>query len=278
MKPFIIYTYPFSFGIGGVVVLHKLCDLLNSLGQKAYIFPEPFPGQTEPFFLLNESYNTPIITQEILSDINNCIVIYPEVIRGNPLNAKNVVRWLLNRSDIYEDSYGPNDLIFYHSKSFYSQKLKNENNMLTIMEFHDEIFKDYNLQRKGSCYAIRKCENPKFIHPHNSIEIKWNDAGNYELLVHLFNTTETFYCYDDTTFLSVQAAMCGCTSIIVPSKYTKNEWTEKSPEMWTYGVAYGNIDSEIAYANSTRKILLDKIQEYKNNTTEINNFISICQK
>ena len=44
MKPFIIYTYPFSFGIGGVVVLHKLCDLLNSLGQKAYIFPEPFPG------------------------------------------------------------------------------------------------------------------------------------------------------------------------------------------------------------------------------------------
>ena len=72
--------------------------------------------------------------------------------------------------------------------------------------------------------------------------------------------------------------MCGCTSIVVPSKYTKNEWTEKCPEMWTYGVAYGNIDSEIAYANSTRKILIDKIQEYKNNTTEINNFISICQK
>ena len=154
-----------------------------------------------------------------------------------------------------------------------SKKLNSLANKISSFDYRCditcEIFKDYNLQRKGSCYAIRKCENPKFIHPPNSIEIKWNDAGNYELLIHLFNTTDTFYCYDDTTFLSVQAAMCGCTSIIVPSKYTKNEWTEKSPEICRYGVVH---------ANSTRKILLDKIQEYKNNTTEINNFISICQK
>ena len=125
MKPFIIYTYPFSFGIGGVVVLHKLCDLLNSLGQKAYIFPEPFPGQTEPFFLLNESYNTPIITQEILSDINNCIVIYPEVIRGNPLNAKNIVRYLLAKPFSFGNDFSPlaTDYIATYSQMVLDKKI-----------------------------------------------------------------------------------------------------------------------------------------------------------
>jgi hypothetical protein len=32
MKPFVIYTYDYDPGVGGIKVMHKLCHLLNQIG------------------------------------------------------------------------------------------------------------------------------------------------------------------------------------------------------------------------------------------------------
>lgn len=277
MKNFIIYTYPFSLGIGGVKVLHKLCDVLNKNGQNAYLYPIPFPGQMDNSFIVNTSYNTPIVTNEILNDVDNCVVIYPEIIKGNPLNAKTVVRWLLNKADGFLDTYNKNDIIVYYAKTFYSDILKNENNILLIQEFHSDIFKNFNMERRNSCYAVRKCPSPVFQHPENSLEIKWGDVGNLELMSTIFNTTEYFYCYDDVTFLSTQAAMCGCIPIIIPFRYSKEEWTTNTPKICRYGVAYGNTPEELDYAKKTQPLIFKEIEILENDMTQINNFISLCQ-
>jgi hypothetical protein len=42
MKPFIIYTYDYSIGSGGIKVMHKLCDLLNKNGFESYLTPVGF--------------------------------------------------------------------------------------------------------------------------------------------------------------------------------------------------------------------------------------------
>ena len=81
---FVIWTWDYNKHVGGVRVLHKLCDTLNSLGQEAYVTCE----------ITNPEFDTPKIDVGDI-DFENTVVIYPECIYDNPLGAKHVVRWLL---------------------------------------------------------------------------------------------------------------------------------------------------------------------------------------
>jgi len=237
VKPIVIYTYDFDLGIGGIKVLHHLCHLLNESGRESYLMPIHWRDEFITFY-----DNTPIVTEEIIKDIKNCIVVYPEIIKGNPLNSDNVIRWMLG--PLEEDkfiTYGKDDKIFWYIDYYYTDKLGQRENKLFVSEFHEDIFYDKNQTRKGSAYCIRKCQNPEFIHPKDSIEITRSMAPNYNLLSEIFNSVETFYCYDNYTFLAIQAALCGCISIVIPDKSqnkTPDEWRDGS-NLTKYGIAYG---------------------------------------
>jgi hypothetical protein len=74
---FVIYAPPYDENSGGIVVLYQLHDLLIKLGfnSKICIWEE-------------EKYLLPFIS-------HNAVIVYPEIIDGNPLKAKSIVRWLL---------------------------------------------------------------------------------------------------------------------------------------------------------------------------------------
>ena len=78
-------------------------------------------------------------------------------------------------------------------------------------------------------------------------------------LVELFNRTEKFYCYDNYTFLSTQAAMCGCISIVIPDgTKTKEEWLNGS-RLYKYGIAYG--EEDIPRALETLPLMFEEINQ-----------------
>ena len=274
MKPFVIYTYDYSPGIGGVKVMHKLCDVLNKNGFQSYLMPI----HLSEYFHVCSDYDTPLPTPEVLNDIENCIVIYPEGIHYNPLGSKHVVRWILGPA-LQKDysTYGNNDLIYYINDYYHNEELSKTVNNLYVVEFHDDIFTDMGYPRDGSCYAIRKGNPEKLIHPDDSINIGWNDVGNLTDLATLFNTTERFYCYDNHTFLFTQAAMCGCISIVVPDPmFTRNQWMHGS-RMHKYGVAYG--EDDIPRALETLPMLLSEIQLAKSEMEQsVIKFANNCQK
>jgi hypothetical protein len=258
-KPIVIYTYDFDLGIGGIKVLHHLCHLLNESGRESYLMPIYWRDEFITFY-----DNTPIVTEEIIKDLKKCIVVYPEIIKGNPLNSDNVIRWMLG--PLEEDkfiTYGKNDKIFWYMDYYYTDKLGHRDNKLFVSEFHEEIFYDKGLNRDGSAYCIRKCQNPEFVHPRDSVEITRAMAGNYNLLSEIFNSIKTFYCYDNYTFLAIQAALCGCISVVIPDK-SQN----KSPDQWRggsdltrYGIAYG-LD-EIPRAIETFDLFRQEIDKIK---------------
>jgi len=274
MKPFIIYTYDYSPGVGGIKVMHKLCDLLNNNGFESYLMPINI---RDDFYICSD-YNTPIISQNILDNIEDTIVVYPEGIHGNPLNAKNVVRWILGpplQKDF--ETYSKSDLIYWYMDYYYIDFLGQKENKLFITEFHDDIFTNINYKRQGSCYTIRKATPKILVHPENSYFISFDSAGDLINLANLFNKTEKFYCYDNYTFLYTQAAMCGCISIVIPDRIkTKKQWLEGS-KLNKYGVAYG--EDDISRALKTLPLLFEEIEKIKlEMSKEVIKFGENCNK
>lgn len=271
-KPFIIYAYDYHPGIGGIKVTHKLCHLINELGYECYLFPIEFRDE----FIINSAYNTPLITENFLKDLDDAIVIYADGVRENPLNAKNIVRWILGPPTNHMKFYNSNELVYWFMDFYYEEYLGQRDNKLFICEFHDDIFYNKNLERKGSSYCIRKCADPKFVHPANSIFIPYHAAGDLLNIADLFNKTEIFYCYDDHTFLYTQAAICGCLSVVIPEPHVSKEQWMSGSRLHRYGVAYGLDD--IQRAKETLPLLLEEIENIKSETKDqVISFINNCQ-
>ncbi|MDA8290900.1 MAG: hypothetical protein M0Z33_04355, partial [Actinomycetota bacterium] len=87
---FAVLAPDYTGGSGGSVALHRLCDLLNATGCEAVVVPMEAAG------IVNDAWRTPRASfRGSLPD--DVVAIYPEVVVGNPLGARRVVRWLLNR-------------------------------------------------------------------------------------------------------------------------------------------------------------------------------------
>jgi hypothetical protein len=273
MDKFVIYTYDYSPGIGGVKVMHKLCDMLNSNGFEAYLMPINMQAD----FYTCSDYNTPLITEEVFNNLDQAVVIYPEGIQGNPLNAKNVVRWILGPFDTQAaETYSKDDLVYWYMDYYYSDYLGQKENQLFISEFHSDIFTNVGYERKDSCYTIRKANPTTLTHPENSFFIPFEAAGDLTGLANLFNRTEKFYCYDNYTFLFTQAAMCGCISVVVPDgTKTKEEWLNGS-RLYKYGIAYG--EDDIDRALETLPLMFKEIEQIKLEMNEqVIKFTEHCQ-
>ena len=90
-----------------------------------------------------------------------------------------------------------------------------------FLEFQLKTYRNKNLgNRKGSAYLVRKGRGKKLDqHPAHFVHIDpLQEKMNDQEAADFFNGIETFISYDDMTFMSVQAALCGCKSIIIPGE------------------------------------------------------------
>lgn len=291
-KKYIIYARPFNIDSGGAIVLHLLCHLLNKNGYEAYLWPiKPEIDKKRPIkslirllkyelmflskmFKTNKSFNTPHAN---LKDLEDSIVIYPEIVYGNPLNAKNVVRWLLHKPGFHKGKFyfGNNELLFGFGKPCSGSGIEiTEENTLIIKYIMTDIYKQTNFsERKGSCHMIRKGKNKPFIHDENSVLV---DQFSHEELQKIFNQVKYFISYDTYTYYSVYASLCGCISIIVPDEgVSKEEWYPEVEDR--YGKAYGLND--INYSIETKQKMLEYIESQKEkNNISVKYFVNKCNE
>jgi hypothetical protein len=272
------FNDPYS---GGQVVLHKLADYLERYGEDVYILSEcMFNSKVKhikstvgswPDFNIN-------LEKPLNIDWGKTIVIYPEIISNNPLNAEHITRWMLyhNKENRHE-TYNLTDHIFYYQPEYAFQPCYSiETGILTILHFPLDKFYDMKLERKGSCYVIHKksCYDYHSI-PLDSIYLgEYRNLGGFEYLNEVFNKCEYFISFDDTTALSVFASLAGCKSIILEGPRFKNpEEFRKNREIDKYGVAYGWED--LKHALSTQHLLRSHLEDKINeNDFYVKNFIN----
>lgn len=257
---------------GGQIVLFLLCHLLNSIGEKAYMIA----GRCPNFF----NFNCPIKPQELNLESEDVVVIYPEVTNGNPLNAKNVVRWMLYSIGINGGdpaTHSKQDLVIGWGKECSGGGyIINEDNSIIVKHIMSDIYKNLNLSpRNKTCYMIRKGSKwgQSFNqHPQDSICV---DGKSHHEIAKIFNECHTFYSYDPHTYYSTYASMCGCDSIVIPpSSLSKTDWKNSTED--TYGIAYGIDDLE--RAKKTHSLMLKYIEGQKaSNIANTYKFVELCE-
>lgn len=263
---YIIVAPPYDDESGGNIFLHRLADELCLLGEDAVIWPLGL----SPTCSFELSFNQNNFRMMSLShsriarhsDLKrHSIVVYPEIVNGNPLGASNVVRWLLYPPSFRGTAkgFGLNDIYFKASDFSDDISLTGGAQLLHLFSPH-RVYANYGIeQRSGTCYMLRKqTDKPTHHDPEKDICL---DGLRHEDIAYHFNHCERFICYDEATMYSQLAAVCGCLSIVVPGLYHDREAWSRDRPVAKYGVAFGFED--IIHAVTTRNKVAHHLQEFE---------------
>jgi len=224
---------------GGVMVLHKLCKILCSLGYDSF----PVYSNSENISRIDD----------------NTIVVYAENIAGNPFNAKNVVRYIMYYKDI--NVYDKNDFIIYYDDCFKKESsIGYKEYTIRIYDTDLDFWTNHNKKRIGSCFSYRKNHNvQKILHEPNSTELTYHSS--FGELLGMFNTKERFYCYDNNTFIAAFATLCGCETIVDKIPHEFGNYINNEKGMREY------IQNQLDLQNvNCEKIFLDITEHIKKTT------------
>jgi len=286
-----IYSPGFDIRSGGNSIMHYLNEHLN----KHSIFDSYLISYNEDTkkkmgsntlalqeFKLNDKMQyTKVYNFEFEINYEKDFIVYNESIYGNPLNFKNVVRWILYfpSKNNYE-SYLPSDILlfytepylrnlyelsdvnFYHSDiiDYLNDDFYDKDLFFSIVNDDVEQFLDNKLEDKNDkfIYTRRKTFGiygiPQYpeedleyiINENNLIE---NNFLSEEHISNTFNEYNNFFSYDLYTYLNRLALKCGCNSYVLKNKYIhKDDW--KYNCNWMNGIKYGKDDSEECYYES----------------------------
>jgi hypothetical protein len=234
-KTILVAAPAYDGRFAGVRVLHELCNGLNAIGVTAYIVFYEFQVDSPPrfFFSASEALYAPEHGQilrphfEFGSDLANTliqesIVIYPEVIRGNPISATNVVRYVLKAEEAnkYPMFHDENDFIMVYDRSFmndvdfvfpiyFTDYFKPESlfNDLETVTFAQRKL-DVTYYGKGPTYA--PCYKlPKTL----AVDRYWPD--DKEGLALVLKNTRFFYTWDPMTHTNFEALLCGAIPVFL---------------------------------------------------------------
>ena len=205
-------------------------------------------------------------------DLAGSVIIYPEIVVGNPLDASKVVRWCLHKPGYHsgKTTYSSNDLFFFYLPEFYNKLFGSDPNNLLKVTYVNEAYTNTNFKpREGACFLVRKGASRSLDqHPNTAIQV---DQMTHEERAATFNSVEYLYSYDRYTFYTIFAVMCGCVPIYLPADGESEPDVAEQPN----GLAIGVDDVE--RARRTAPALLDWVASFQAEETELlQRFVQKC--
>ena len=249
--PYYIFALDYIQQSAGIRALHYLCHGLNESGMEAYVTCE----KTVP------RLRTPILDETILKKHHAAgrtpIMVYPEIVLGDPLAAGGVVaRWLLNRPGHIagDTSFPDEDLIFAYDQNYLPAGMHAE--VLHIPTCDLSIFNNDNNpddeSRNLVCFYAHK-----YLHSGGKLTEHVNGATSLckdQKLMHteiaaILRRSKLLYVYEPTVMIS-EALLCGCPVAVIETEYWRNNMPNYSYAKDTGLVMAGSTESlETAKAN-----------------------------
>jgi hypothetical protein len=283
----IIASRPFNHQSNGIVVLQKLYKELNELGFDCRIIffegdgfsckwyfsnaLDLYISEGQKFVLEKEDESS---VNKFLSDTKkNGLIIYPEIIYGNPLNGKNIIRYLLNKEGALKKwgmNAGATDYMLVFSKIYrhnFNGKLFYPNDLDWLDK--EIIPSDKNIEityiGKGIKYGI----NSKIS---ETIEItrSWPiDKSTYH---NLLKKCKYFYSFDTLSATNADAMLAGAIPFVFelgPLKLKEISNAEipfySGRAIYDKNMKITSLDYDYDQFIITRGEAISKIYEYKKN-------------
>lgn len=276
MLPIVVYLPNQNANSGGMTVMHNIANDLNIvLKDAAYVVPGRIDERNAeltditPARLDQLRKKNPLIVPYRVLASGQFVALYPEVIPGNPLRAKHVLRWILlvppagisstwsNTDKIIE--YLPVYIELYNRRNPHMMQLKPWAKLFA--PFSNYNYCDQKLPRHGTCFTVRKAFtafkrfDTDLTPAHDPVDsVRFEPGCDFAPaeMEHLFSTSKVFYSYDPFTFHSVAAAMCGCLSVVVPvAELTAAEYRRLGGPLVQNGIAYGDTPDELIRAQQS---------------------------
>lgn len=228
---FYIWSRDYTTKSSGVRCLYLLCHHLNRLGYKAFVTGSGAPPELDaptlnPRFMQGRQ-------QLGLQDI----FIYPDVISGNPLGGRNVVRYLLNKMGKFEghgvhadgktyllgrvlsvDDYGPNDFFIHFAEEFRNDDIQSFRMSLPLTDRSVYKEKQGDGERNGfvifsNRYKPDLSTLPDWVSPYTLASME--NLRSPEGLAALYQTHAALVIWERSAAIT-EAIHCGCPVIMIP--------------------------------------------------------------
>lgn len=285
--PYYIFAPPWIRYSAGVRALYLLCHTLNRLGFEAYITHRAYDRLT--YHCTPSELKAPMLenhhAQEHYRTGRTPILLYPEIISGNPLQAPVVARWVMNFPGLLggDKTYDSDELCFGYSQEL-AAAAGHPNRVLHMPTVDTRVFypSDESQPRKGGCFFA--CKYQSFYGGEllpitdGCVEITRGqpDSLTPAQVADLLRRSEVFYTYENTA-LAIEAVLCGCPAVLLPNPH----FTEiiARNELGPEGFAWGTAPSELARARATlAQGAINYLKTYEIFHQQLQGFISITQE
>lgn len=276
-NPYYILAPDFRRNSAGIRVLHMLCDALIQSGQEAYVTA----GSFSPTLM------TPPLTSNIL-DYHKAhgiepIMVYPEVVDGNPYEAEVVVRFLLNTPGMVggKGRYDDRDILYAFARGLLQPGMPEENVMfLQPVDLSVFVPPADPAKRIPGTVCFYQGRSGSGIDtsrlPSGAVRITTGYPTSWEGLVEIFQTCEFFYSAS-TSALSAEAALCGCVGVVIPGEDSPLNFSAE--ETGCHGVAWGDSGPELDRARRTLPLLRASLEnQAREFWPALDHFIRVTQE
>lgn len=277
MPKFIIFSKLDTRESGGLKALYGLASTLRGLGEDAYIAPWDLsiPPLIESKLLIN---GIPAAAPNSI-DLEQDIIIYPEIIAGNPLGARNIVRWILcTPGKIGADtssSWGEQDLRMYWSDfTSTSHQMLGQDEIMFTLELEERWLGGEPREARHDAYFLtRKAHHfhpsVQRLHPEDAIHLDAVCKVTDDYLAR-YKKGRLLVCYDPYSFHATLSALAGCLAVVYPLPgVSRGDWVRQGPgynQLPTFnsspfmpGIAYG--PEEVPLARQTSHLLWPVLQQ-----------------
>jgi len=251
---FTVVTPSYRRNSGGVWILHFLCSQLKALGHEATVY----------------IYSAEQVTNfgNAIGHDPDAIVIYPEVITNNPLNAKKVVRYLLNKEAAIDGKpieWGTKDFPMAYSKLY-----KNDCDTLYYPIFDTDTV-NRNEPREYNSYYVGKGSKYAVCPPLSGCQ-EITISTPREQYIDILNKSKILFTYDTLTSTNLDAVLCGAIPYFLLKPPTKLKDAELG-KFWIESLDPQEIEETKENINTLNSRILQMRQEFPQKLTEMCNKI-----
>jgi hypothetical protein len=207
---FLIWAFPYTHRSSGIRALYRLCHHLNVSGYPTAVIAEP--GEPLP------DWNCFLYD----GDVSGSVVVYPEVVSGNPLRADRVVRWVLNTPGLLggDPTHADSELVFVYDlqrlsevNGAISEPIGPERELWMGLVDPSVIYPAPHAKRDIDCsFTYKGAELARTIPLPDVGEIQPLESLTSDLssLGRVLRRTRTLYSYDHYSNVLREAVISGC--------------------------------------------------------------------